>query len=459
MSRHDAPYRASGRRRTPPIAVGLVLLIAATAPVGADELLGWQGDKVITYPGGASGPGSGPESGEAVLDGVGRDTDKDNRVYPPASEIFGGPAPDTRARPGYRETTTTAISGMRLTRVSDNRAFGTSNGKARHAYSRRQAWSRDGEWLLIGDKLLDTDDYSIARHWVPLSSERVWMNRRPASLVGVRFAPEPNQLARYDAATDRIEPLRTFPDYRSCTLGDGEGSLSYDDRRLLLVCQPRAGGARHMIAYDLEQDRILGRMPAPAAYNWAGFSPSGRYIVVEHNRSGHAEALWRYDADFSRPFLLTDDRHHGDFGLDAAGRDVFVMISWDRVSWIRLDDGALSLSATSGADRNWIGHGHLSCRSVDRPGWCYVSAGTDSRIGAVRIENDGSGVRGTTRLGYPQYRGVARWEHWGFHRSSSYTYDAQPKASVDWTGTRVVFTSDWRSRGEIHDFVLDYSVP
>ncbi len=435
-----------------------------------DSELTADSDKTITYLNGEQGPGSGTESNANASSPNGKrvatttpapepETEPDLQAatpddyrYPPSQSAIGGTDSDGNAVPGYKSRQGTHISGMTRTRVSSNSAFGVSNGKARHQYSKRQVWNRDETLLMVGGALLDASDFSIKRKYVPLSSERNWSNRDPDKLFGIKH---PNSFASYRPSTDKVTTLRTFDQYSKCTIGDHEGNLSNDDGFVMLACS--GNGGKTLVSYDIANDRILGTMKARGDYNWGSFTPSGKYIVVENNsvNGKDNEELLRFSPTFGQQYKLTDDRHHGDFGTDENGDDVYVMISWDVMSYIRIRDGArVTLGASN--KNNGIGHGHVSCRNIDRPGWCYFSAGR-YRIGSIRLGISDPKPTGTHYNGQPRYRGVAQWEPWGYHRSSWRDYAVQPKASVSWSGTKMIVTSDWYGKGEVNDYVFEFT--
>jgi len=155
---------------------------------------------------------------------------------------------------------------------------------------------------------------------------------------------------------------------------------------------------------------------------------------------------------------MSEVRYHGDLGIDVNGDDVFVMIGEYQVSYIRLYDGLKVNLPVSDAD-NPIGQGHVSCRNIFRPGWCYISTYLGTRVAAIRIAWDGSGDEYIDYDGQPARLGVSEFEPWGFHRSTSTSYAALAKASASPSGTRVIFSSDWYGRGNISAYTLERQRP
>ena len=380
-------------------------------------------------------------------------------VFPPSRPKLEGTDPQKGAGvPGYLEPRDGSVEGVTRTRVSDNEAFDLPNGKARHSYSKRSAWNRDETLLAVGGKLLDAQTYEIVMNFIPLSSERNWSNVDPNLMYGITYSPDPNVLSRLDVRTGEVETVRAFDEYEACSIGEAEGSLTYDDGRVVLTCEGGRASGREIVAYDIASDAVLGRAEARSDMNWAAFSPYGNWVLVENNdpNTSTDEELVRYDADMTDPVKLTDDRAHGDFGIDADGDEVYVMIDWEYVFYVRLEDGArvnLQVTKDGGAS---AGHGHLSCRNLDRPGWCYISSYDQGRAGAVRIGIANPEPVGETYGGRSLYEGFSEYQPWGYHRSSLDGYASTPKGTASPSGTSMIITSDWYGRGEINDYVFEY---
>jgi len=341
------------------------------------------------------------------------------------------------AVPAYQATVDATLSNTQLTRMSSNSAWGLSNGKAVHHYSKRQAWNADETLLDIGDRTVDVNSMSIVNGLIPLSTGRNWSNLDPNVMLGIQYNPEPNEFVAANVVTNEITVLRRFDGYNACTLGDYEGNVSNDDGRVMLSCTEKSSGQRTHISYDIANDTILGTLAAEYNFNWGGFSQLGEYILIENNTYPDANPrIIRYDPDLTNPLLLTNEAEHGDFGFDDNGDEVYVMQLWDVIYYYRLKDGQrVDLSVSN--EGNTIGWGHLTCRNSQRPGWCYFSSSKASRVGAVKISATESVM-----------------EFWGFHRSNYDNYDTQPKGTASRSGDKYLFISDWYGRGETNDYMF-----
>ena len=340
------------------------------------------------------------------------------------------------AEPEYLVSRAEQISSARLTRISDDWAFANVDGRPTHQYSRRQAWNTNMSMIEVGNAVLDAHDYRIIVPEIQLSTARVWSRTNPQLMYGIYFGPEPNVVASWNVLTGALDRLMTLSDHTDCSFGNQEGNPSTNEK-VIVACDHKYNGEKHLIALDLRNRVQLGVVQQEWNYNWAGYSDSGDYIIVENNASGAPSSLIRYDANFQNPLPLGRSSH-GDFGRDADnGGDIYAMIKGDGFEMIRLSDGFrqyLSLSGVSG-----VGNGHLSCRSVERSGWCYFSSyGVGGKLGAVRFSFESPDI-----------------EIWGFHRSSSDAYPSQPKATVSPDGRKILFTSDWYGYGQTTDYVLE----
>lgn len=361
-------------------------------------------------------------------------------------------------RPAYLESLVVPGSDTRLKNISEGLKKGENGKIPMHSYSRRQAWNSDESVLDLGEVFVDAKSYKELFGPIDLTTERNWSNLNPDWLYGIQANPSPNLFGKFDIATGIFEPLLSLSQYERCSIGAGEGSLSNDDSRVVFSCK-KPNGVTNLLAYDVPSLTLLGTMTAKSSFNWASYSQSGKYIVVENNgledNGEKLEELWRYDEDFGNPVLLTKDRNHGDLGIDDNGNDVFVMLDWYRVSYIVLDTKKrvrLSIANKS----NYIGHGHVSCRNIKRPGWCYLSGDESRVVGAFRLNVDNSFFGRVKSLFIDKAdSGIGAFESWGYHYSSSASYDAQPKVSTSPSGEKIIFSSDWEGQSAAFSVVVE----
>jgi len=329
-------------------------------------------------------------------------------------------------------------------------------GKHLHFYSRRQAWNSDESLVLLGTSIYRFPSMQLLVSTIPLSSEWNWSNESPNKLFGVYFGPKPNQLVSWSINENKIHVIHKFSEYEKCNIGQGEGNISNDDKFIVLICS-KTDDDKDLISFNLQSRTVLGIHPADSRINWASFSQSGKYVVVEHNtlKEVEAEEVVRFNPDFTDPTLLITQRSHGDLGIDEDGNDVLVMINTNHIQTVRLHDGART-KLKIGSWLSSFSFGHVSCRNTNRPGWCYLSTGGRNRaIGAIKLGAAKKQVSRDSLPNAPFESGIRAFEYWTHHNSTSSTYWAQPKASASPSGRRVVFTTDWDGQFPIRDYVID----
>ena len=313
--------------------------------------------------------------------------------------------------------------GTITTRVTDQNSFGGNRNT--HNYSRRSVWNIDETMMKVGDNLMDPNTYENLGV-LPFSSEANWSNTNPDLMYGIRYVSgKANNFSVYNVKSQQLQTITTFSSYDHCTIGDSEGNLSDNDRYIVFRCD------NTLISFDIETKTILGTTATQSNFNWASVSRSGQWILVENNNGSDPRYVDRYDRNFGSQTRLTDERHHGDLGIDENGDDVLVMVSWDKIYSVRIRD-KYKKTITTGD----IGHGHLSCRNIRRPGYCYIS----SYAGPIYSVNLADG----------------KVEHMGFTRTDSGNYSAQAKGTASPTGRALIFTSHWYNRAAISDYVVEF---
>lgn len=352
-------------------------------------------------------------------------------------------------------------TNMILTQITDNaRAGENALPRLTHHYSKRQAWNLDETLIDLGGRILSAQSYQPVLNYEPLSSARNWSNVYPDKLIGIRYHPKANSIASFNVSTEQYEELARFEGYDKCSFGQAEGNLTNDDSKVLVSCTNVETDQIELIAYDLENRVILGTLIAEENFNWASFSQSGNYIVAENNTHPDPNpVLIRYSTTLENPVLLSTNPAHGDLALDADGNDLYVMIYSNTIQTVRLADRYITVLPIGGHSQGTIGSGHVSCRALDRPGWCYLSTYTERRLGAVQLAKDATPVsQDLFPLDQKLMAKATAYEHWGYHRSTINSYRAIAKASVSRSGQKILFTSDWYGEQEPNDFVLELSI-
>lgn len=419
-------------------------------PVTSSAVLAWC---IVLVLGGSVG-------GAAVLDTSARRTAAPAPVgaLPPKTVLQRvlHPAPP---RPAYLLGTSDAVFGSTVTRVSDQRAFGTSAPVLRPGHPRLQPWNADGSRLLLGlgdpGYLLDGASYAYRGERLPRASVGVWSNVDPDGFYSV----DGNRLVRVSAGTGRLDLVHEFVGATGISLGNGEGSPSNDDRTVVVVT--RAPGRTSLVVYDLVRRAVVATLELPAGSDrrlaWAAASQSGDHVVVSWFDDGPltGSGVDLYDRSLRYERHLYPVSETADLGVDSGGQDVLVTFDpalgkrdGDQlpVLTVRLADGAV----TEQLRLDWVGSS-ISCRNTDRPGWCYLS---DGAVDAPRARTGGFDEVYSVRL--DGSRTVERFAHAQQSRGAASEWTTLAVPSRD--GTRVVWGSDWRMgvRAPAYAYVASY---
>jgi hypothetical protein len=381
-------------------------------------------------------------------------------------------------RPRYLDPITDPTFGTRVTRVSDRTAMGvdltgsTAFVALRNSYAKKQAWNSDGSLLLLGISnpapLLDGNTYEF-RDMISLPTDATWSNTDPDVILGVQATS--GDLVRYDVWKGRTTVEAHLAGYRRLSLGDGEGNLSDDDRWVVLHGTTTAGG-HDMILIDRWTGTRRVRHLA-AAPNWIGMSHTGRYVVVSYNTAGMDANHGTVAFDRNLGFLRTIDARvsHGDLAVDGAGAEVYVAgndCTVDAPVKARCSRASALAAFPLGGGRSYPviaastgynPHGeHVSGRASGRPGWVVISdsgasgeatyPGLDQAF-AVRVSPTASSTA-------PTVQPFAMLHH---ERGLSYISSAM--ASVDPTGTRIVWGSEWEggAPAPVYAYVAERPAP
>jgi hypothetical protein len=256
-------------------------------------------------------------------------------------------------------------------------------------------------------------------------SGAIWSNLDPNKLYGVDAAGNGNRLYSQNATTGALTALHSFTGYSTVTIGDGEGGISDDDRSIVLI-GTTSTGSRHLIVYDVVLGSVIGDIVAPSGTDNAQISRKGNYVVVVGSDTR------RYTRNLSSSILLYPYGNHGDNALDASGTEIYVTNNAPGVKSFRLSDG---LATTLLAPGSAFEYGHTSGRSINRPGWIYLSV-YDNSVTAGRPGNDEIVAVKTDGSGTVEVFAFA-------HHTDTANYSMQTQAVPSPNGKSVLFASEW----------------
>jgi len=360
-------------------------------------------------------------------------------------------------------------SNFSVVRATSNVLYGEENGKARHHYSRRSVWNLDEKYLILAGNLVDSEDLSIVQHRPGgMGTEQIWSAVNPDLIYGIGYSDEApkglNQFGSFNVNTKVFSPIKKFSNHHRCRIGNGKGVMSYDDQLVVIDCQSRGSQSeKNLYSLDVGSGEIVGTTTVQADFRWGGVTPSGEYILMQFTDTENEKtALYRYSLNFEDKHLLSENVEHGDIGVDLDGNDIYAMIGWEHLMIVRVSDGYKTVVSPLGLhdinrlfDKEFLlGFGHLSCRNILRPGWCYFSSSNSKILGSFAIGYNSKNKSKVEILGETYNHGIRAFEFWGKHNSSDSTYDAQSKVSVSPSGRKLIITSDWENDFEVNDYII-----
>jgi hypothetical protein len=371
------------------------------------------------------------------------------------------------ARPAVGVSVTDPVFGTTVKRLTNALTSG-SLGIAPQ-YSKRQAWNANDSLMLLlncDDGYFSLYDGNTGQFIRPLDDPPVggedvfW---HPTNKYRIIYAGD-SILYSYDIRTNERTPLHVFTAYTWINTR-GEGNLSNDGRYYAFIGQNYDYGTGEVtfsdiVVYDLVMDQVIALMPVThdstaGAIDWISISPSGNYVVVDHSDSDSARhhGVEVYDRNLNFLWQRPVGAGHSDLGLDTYNQDFLVKDVYGvdsnvmRICKYRLSNGVSTTLLTL----DWTFDMHLSCRNVNRPGYCFVSTFdyigrlTDDSLSWLPFEDEVFALK-LDGSGYTE-----RIAHHHSKRFSTYTpnpdssvYWAEPHATVNRSGTKILWGSNWR---------------
>jgi len=365
--------------------------------------------------------------------------------------------------PGYLSETTDPWSGMVLVRITEPGILGLAGvcGKkyCTHRYSSAQAWNADQSLLLIvngcgGMCFLD------GRTYVPLfhrdrSTECEWHPKDSELMICVAG----RQISTWAPRTDHEDVVFTSAAYSKLQFGPNKGNPSRDGNRIA-VRATRNDGKAVVFGYDLKERRKfpdIDLTQLPGTTGSCSISPLGLNIVCTQALSDDHEPTFIFSVDgvLRQKWMEHHRPGHGDMTVDADGSEISVGISKsdpDKYQVIkrRLADGKVTVLMKYGEAM------HASLRSLDRPGWVFLSyGGTPAEVSqhpdwapyaqqVIAVRTDGSG----------EVRRIVETQN------THFDYWSETHASPSPDGSQVIWSSNWGvPGGPVYDFVTRVEWP
>jgi hypothetical protein len=344
------------------------------------------------------------------------------------------------AMPGYLQEVKDPTYDGSITRITNNAGW-------RNTYARIGAWNADGSRIHLigyGNRLLNGRTYEDLGS-VPHLGNPTWSNTNPNVIWNTSNGD--NRLKRYDITSGTNSTFHTFGGYTGIDLGPSETTISDNDRYIALIGYLSSGG-REVFLFDTQSKAVLFKAGLPAEPDWAGVSPTGRYVVVSYgpDGSGTAQGYKIYDRDAanpSQPRHLANKTSHSDFARLADGAELLIHLN-NGVSAVRLANGQSWVILSNSAFPN----GHVSGKAIDRWGWVYLSnhvygsMGTPGHDQIVAVKTDGS----ETVQVFAHARTV--------QPTGSFVYERSTFAVPNRDGTKVIWGGRWNGGGNVYSYVV-----
>jgi hypothetical protein len=402
----------------------------------------------------------------------------------PLNTIFDDKPNADPAQPTYLSSYVDSVFNNKVTRITD-RANQTGNA---HSYSKTQSWNADSSLIRLGYRIYYADNFSES----PLTintllrgslSEMKWSSYEPDVFYGMdvrwdRFVFMKAKINDDNTITYTDMPNATFmkSDYDEMKLGKYEGNLDYQDNYVVFSGRKKDTNRVTLMVYHLKDnygttynniesnvttdmkwytEDANGDFTTSSAqwnqmFDWASISALGNYVIVNYrSKKGDDEqeySIEQYYRNIHHIRTLANAAAHGDLGVDANGKEVFVEFGFGSLNgesnlgiWMYPLDGSPRVQLLP----DKYNGGHISCRNYQRPGWCYVN----TRYLDTRDPDNVIGTREVFALKLDDSHEVERFAQ--THNSTANSGLVMVNVSPD--GTQVLFGSDWGDANVVMD--------
>ena len=412
-------------------------------------------------------------------------SDEDTAIkYPPEILFHENPiATQALSMPDFLNPVSGPAFSNRITRITDY-----DDRRLSQNYPKVQSWNCNGSYLRLNNTLLDGKTYeslpepvgSLNSHAFHIDDRR-WSHSKPNIMYGLQRRWNANDMVdneindnHYDFVSHDVEntvsnaegvtTLIRFSgnEYQTVKMGPGEGNIDFNDSIVAFAALKHGANYLTVIVFDMIANTIIKTQDFPdiawdggynTALDWVSVSPGGNYVLIkwEDNPGGgtSASSIHQYDSrtlNYIRK--LSNYGGHGDMGLDANNREVYVQFEFGSRNGIwmyHMDDGSETLLLPC----KYNG-GHVSCRNYKRPGWCYMSTNRETYREVFAIKLDDSGLANRfAQTHIAEYINQA-----GQSRSAP---NSQGGANPD--GSKIIFKSNWdgeaNGNGYMDSFVVE----
>ncbi len=402
----------------------------------------------------------------------------------PTDTVFDDKPNADITKPNYLASYVDPVFGNKVTRITD-RANQAGNA---HNYPKTQSWNADSTLIRLGYRIYNADDFSESdltknEHLRGSLTEMKWSGYEPDVFYGIdvrsdRFVFMKAKINDDNTITYTDMPNATFmkSEYDELKLGKYEGNLDYQDNYVVFAGRKKDTNRVTLIVYHLKNnygktfnkieaqktfddmkwyvedangDFNTSSSEANQMFDWASISALGNYVIVNYrSKKGNAEqeyTIEQYYRNLTYVRTLAESAAHGDLGVDANGKEVFVQFGFGTLNGE--DNTGIWMHPLDGSPRvrllpDKYNGGHISCRNYQRPGWCYVN---------TRYLWHDAGVREVFAIKLDNTHKVERFAQ--THNTTDRAWAVQVGVSPD--GTQVLFGSDF---GDANGIIDTYQV-
>jgi len=397
----------------------------------------------------------------------------------PSTTIFDDKPNANPAKPAHLGNYVDSVFNNKVTRITD-RANQTGNA---HSYPKTQSWNADSSLIRLGYRIYYADNFSETPITVNTLirgslTEMKWSSYESNVFYGMdvrwdRFVFMKAKINPDNTITYTDMPNATFmkSEYDEMKLGKYEGNLDYQDNYIVFSGRKKDTNRVTLMVYHLKDNygSIYNKIDSNVTtdmkwyteddngnfttssaqwnqmFDWASISALGNYVIVNYrSKKGDAEqeyTIEQYYKNLHHIRTLANAAAHGDLGVDANGKEVFVEFGFGSLNgesnlgiWMYPLDGSPRVQLLP----DKYNGGHISCRNYQRPGWCYVN---------TRYLWRGNGVREAFAIKLDNSHTVQRFAQ--THNSTENSGLVQVNVSPD--GTQVLFSSDWGEQNDVMD--------
>jgi hypothetical protein len=327
-------------------------------------------------------------------------------------------------------------------------------------YSKREAWNADESLLMLrsGNGAVHIYNGSLYQFIKTVPDidgvqDIYWHPKDPKTIYYILD----NVFYSMNVETLATKALHTFSKYTYISTR-AEGNMSNDGHYIALCGYDADFKPIDFFVYDIFSNSIHSSMSVSGKvsdFDWISVSPLGHYVLVDYATDINTpyNGIEVYDDQFKLVWRKPLGAGHSDCGLDEDSSEVLIMDVYDandNITYINkysLFNGTETRLLAVSPDFDL----HESCRSMSRPGWVYVS--TFDYVGRLKDDST-SWMPFEDEIFAVKMDGKGDVQRYAHHYSKRYStstpdsdnsiYFAEPHATVNKTGTRILFGSNWR---------------